>query len=105
MTLLDTGRSLELFRELGITIIGRVENMSYLMCPVCEERIEVYSTGYDDWHVLKEVPLLGSIPLDHVYSKPVDAYHPFTQVSLDTPHAAPIVEIANRIRQEVAGPK
>ena len=80
----DTGRSLELFRRMDINILGRVENMSYLMCPKCGERVEAYSSGYDDWQVIQELPLLGSIPLGHVYSKPIGAYHPLTQVSLDT---------------------
>ena len=99
MTLLDTGRSVELLEELGISILGRIENMGYLICPNCGERIDVYSTGYENWHVLDNIPLIGTIPLDHAYSKPIDAYHPFTQVSLDTPQAEPIVEIAEAIRR------
>ena len=98
MTLLDTGKSIDLFRGMGIPIIGRVENMSYFVCPKCDERIEVYSTGYDDWHVFDELPVLGAIPLDHAYSKPIDAYHPFTQVILDSPQAKPILEIAERVK-------
>ena len=97
MTLLDTGRSVEMIRRIGGTILGRVENMSYLDCPECGRRIEVYSSGFDDWQVVKDLKLLGSIPLDRAYAKPIDEYHPFTQVDLSSPLATPVVEIATNI--------
>jgi len=104
MTLLDTGRSIALFRNLGLSLLGRVENMSYHICPGCGMRVEIYASGYDDWDVVTDVPLLGAVPLDRVYSHPVDAYHPFTQVSIDTPEAAPFLEIARTVIARLEGP-
>ena len=97
MTLLDTQRSINLFRTMDMDILGRVENMSYHICPRCGERVDIYSTGFDDWEIPRELPLLGTIPLDHIYSRPVDAYHPFTQVSIDTPEAEPFVSCARSV--------
>ena len=101
MTLLDSGRSLELFRNQGINVLGRVENMSYLKCPNCDAEISVYSTGYEDWSVLKELDLLGKIPLNQVYAKPIDAYHPFTQVDIQTEEAEPFLNIAAMVRERM----
>lgn len=101
MTLLDTGKSLEMFRHLGINVLGRVENMSYLICPECSNKAEVYSTGFDDWHVLDEIELLGKIPLDCRFARPVDADHPFTQVDINTNEAKPFVDLAENIRDQL----
>ena len=98
MTLLDAGRSLELFRSLEINVLGRIENMSYLRCDGCGKRIDIYSRGYDDWQILDELPLLGSIPLDPGYARPVDADHPFTQVDIHTDVTKPFLTIAERIK-------
>jgi ATP-binding protein involved in chromosome partitioning len=102
LTLLDAGRSLKLFNDLGVSVLGRVENMSFLMCPGCSERIEIYSTGYEDWDVLQKLPLLGEVPLDPRYAKPVDAYHPFTQVDVRTPATQPFLDIAESVRVSLA---
>ena len=96
LTLLDTGKSVELIRTQGGRILGRIENMSYLECPHCGEHIEVYSTAFEDWRVLQDVELLGSLPLDRAYAKPIDGHHPLTQLDLSSSLAKPIVEIARR---------
>jgi ATP-binding protein involved in chromosome partitioning len=102
MTLLDSGRSLELFRSEGINVLGRIENMSYLLCPKCSERIEVFSTGYEDWTVLQDLDLLGAIPLNQRYATPVDAYHPFTQVDTHSRETEPFLEIAADVKNRLA---
>ena len=97
LTLLDTGKTIEMIRNMGGNILGRVENMSYLNCPNCKTRIEVYSTGFEEWKVFEDIKLLGSIPLDHVYAKPIDENHPFTQVDLVSDYTNPIIKIAENI--------
>jgi ATP-binding protein involved in chromosome partitioning len=39
---LDAGRVLAAFREARVPVLGTVENMAYLVCPHCGERIEVF---------------------------------------------------------------
>jgi ATP-binding protein involved in chromosome partitioning len=34
-----------MFRQVRVEILGIVENMSYLICPHCHERVDVFSTG------------------------------------------------------------
>jgi len=73
MSLLDTGRSLGLYRKAGIPILGVVENMAYLDCPHCQERIEVFHQSERPWAILDpELPILVRLPLAHALSRPVD---------------------------------
>lgn len=41
LSLMDAGRSLAFFRKADAPILGVVENMSYLVCPHCDEPIEI----------------------------------------------------------------
>jgi Mrp family chromosome partitioning ATPase len=58
-----------MLREAGVPILGAVENMSALQCPHCGERIEVFPPVAEERSVLREVPLLGEIPLDPAYAR------------------------------------
>src|SRR5205823_13720997 len=74
LSLLDAGRSLGLFRKAGVPILGVVENMSYLQCPHCDERIEVFHRSNGHWAIENhELPLLGRIPLYIAISRGIDA--------------------------------
>src|SRR5579863_1046955 len=41
----DARKAVRMFEQVKVPILGIVENMSYLTCPHCEERIDVFSTG------------------------------------------------------------
>jgi Mrp family chromosome partitioning ATPase len=51
--------------QLNIPIIGLIENMSYLRCPDCSRRIEVFGPSHaEETARALGVPLLGRMPLD-----------------------------------------
>ncbi len=57
-------KSIGMFNKLNIPIIGVVENMSYLKCPSCQEKIHVFGEGggqkiSEQFHI----PFIGEIPL------------------------------------------
>lgn len=62
--ILDTLRSYHMFRQAGVPIVGRIENMSYLVCPHCGEGIDMASTDAFAGSPLTAVPLLGRLPFD-----------------------------------------
>ncbi len=102
MSLMDTGRSLELYRREEVPILGVVENMSYLICPDCGKRIEVFHRTEHDWAVEdKQVEVLGRIPLDIQISRGIDAGHPLlSPTSLDDKTTV-FREIAARVAEKL----
>jgi Mrp family chromosome partitioning ATPase len=67
-------------RQMKAPILGLVENMSYLLCPRCNERIEAFGPSQARKAALTiGVPLLGQLPLDpelarHCDSGQIEAY-------------------------------
>jgi ATP-binding protein involved in chromosome partitioning len=65
VALLDVRKAAAMFRKVNVPILGIVENMSYLNCPHCGERIEVFSHGGGRRSAEEfKVPFLGEVPLD-----------------------------------------
>jgi ATP-binding protein involved in chromosome partitioning len=66
---LDARRLVTMLRDAGVAILGAVENMSALQCPHCGDRIEVFPPVAEERSVLREIPLLGKVPLDPAYAR------------------------------------
>ncbi len=65
VALLDVRKAAAMFRKVNVPILGIVENMSFLNCPHCGERLEVFSHGGGRREAEKmQVPFLGEVPLD-----------------------------------------
>jgi len=65
LSTLDVSKIINMAKELNVTILGIVENMSYLQCPDCNKKIHLF--GESKVEKLAErygVPLIGEIPLD-----------------------------------------
>src|SRR5499433_1965490 len=45
VSLEDARKAIHMFYQVKVPILGMVENMSYLSCPHCHERIDVFSYG------------------------------------------------------------
>lgn len=102
MSLMDAGRSLELYRKEEVPILGIVENMSYLICPDCGKRIEVFHRSERDWAVEdKELEVLGRIPMDIGISRGIDASHPLLNPTPGDDRATVFREIAARVAEKL----
>lgn len=54
-----------MFYQVRVPILGIVENMSYLICPRCSERIDVFSRGVGHRTAEQmQVHFLGELPLN-----------------------------------------
>jgi Mrp family chromosome partitioning ATPase len=52
-------------KSLGVRLLGLLENMSYVTCPQCGDRIEIFGPSRAQETTRQSgVPLLGSLPLD-----------------------------------------
>jgi ATP-binding protein involved in chromosome partitioning len=65
VSLEDARKAIQMFHQVKVPILGMVENMSYLTCPHCSERIDVFSHG-GGMRTAKQmdVHFLGELPLD-----------------------------------------
>ena len=100
LSLLDTSRSLGLFRQAGVPLLGLIENMSYLTCPHCGERIEVFHHSERRWAIQQgDLPLLGQIPMDAAISRGIDAGHPLVQAAPDSTDAQAFRSIAAKLSE------
>ncbi len=65
VSLEDARKAIHMFQQVRVPILGLVENMSYLQCPHCSERIDVFSHGGGKKTAeTMGVPFLGELPLD-----------------------------------------
>lgn len=73
LSLLDASRSLQLFQQSDVPILGIIENMSYFICPNCEARHEIFQRP-KNWRppALAEAPILGRVPLDAHISEAIN---------------------------------
>jgi len=101
LSLMDSSRSLGLFRQASVPVLGVIENMSYLNCPHCGEPVEVFHRSARNWVVEEELERLGRIPMDIAISRGIDAGHPLMQAVPDAPQALAFRNIAAKVRQKL----
>lgn len=102
LSLMDASRSLGFFREASVSILGVVENMSYLHCPHCGEPVEVFHRSKHTWAIEdKTLALLGRVPMDIAISRGIDAGHPLVQAAPDSPGTKIFREIATKLADQL----
>ena len=66
-------KAVNMAQKMNIPIIGVVENMSYLECPDCGRKIEVFGKSHiEDIAKELEIPVLGRIPIDPKLTEAVE---------------------------------
>jgi ATP-binding protein involved in chromosome partitioning len=90
--------------QLHQRVVGVIENMSYLPCPHCGERVEVFGTGggqavADTLTRLSgaPVPLLGEIPIDTRLREAGDSGDPVVVAAPDSPAAQQLRKVAEQL--------
>jgi ATP-binding protein involved in chromosome partitioning len=90
--------------QLHQRVVGVIENMAYLPCPHCNERIEVFGKG--GGHAVAQtlsrltgadVPLLGEIPIDLRLREAGDDGVPLVLAEPEAPAAAELIRIAQSL--------
>ncbi len=103
LALLDTTRSLQMFREAAVPLVGVVENMSHFICPGCGDRVEVFERSAEAWAVRDAAgPLLGQIPLDIAISRGANTGTPVVVAAPTSPQAAAFTTIAAEVARRVS---
>lgn len=65
VSLEDARKAIHMFAQVKVPVLGVVENMSYLICPHCQERVDVFSSGGGKRTAEQmQVHFLGELPLN-----------------------------------------
>lgn len=88
-------KSIVYARDMGIRVLGLIENMSGFHCPECKKEVHLFVGDSRTMADQFELPVLGRIPFDRHLSEAGDRGSPLTD---DTdPIARRFTEIASRI--------
>ena len=103
VSLEDARKAVHMFAQVRVEILGMVENMSYLMVPGTNQKLDIFGSGAGKKTAERMgIPFLGEIPLDPRVRIGGDTGKP---VALDDAEA--FVEIARKMveRLEAIGPQ
>ncbi|MFN8522340.1 MAG: Mrp/NBP35 family ATP-binding protein [Chloroflexota bacterium] len=103
VALQDVAKGMAMFQKLEVPIIGVVENMSYFICPGCQQKHEIFGSGGGQ-KIADQfgVPLLGRIPLEPRVREGGDEGRPIVVTAPDSPVAVAIRDVAGEIARRVS---
>ncbi len=96
-------KTLRMFQQTNIPVLGIIENMSYYVCPHCGARDEIF--GHGGARQASEalgVPFLGEIPLDTRIRIQADTGIPIVRADPESPAARAYGEIAQRLAAQIS---
>jgi len=96
-------KTLRMFQQTRVPILGIVENMSYYICPHCSSQDYIF--GHGGGRRAAEqlgIPFLGEVPLDLVIRTQSDIGQPIVIAQPDAPSARTLREIAERVAAQVS---
>ncbi len=104
VALLDSRRGLKMFQQLGVPVLGIVENMSYFIPPdMPEKQYDLFGSGGGE-KTSKElgIPLLGCIPLEISLREGGDVGIPIVVGAPESASAKALIAIARSIAAKVS---
>ncbi|MCC6860867.1 MAG: Mrp/NBP35 family ATP-binding protein [Bryobacterales bacterium] len=108
VSLEDARKAVHMFHQVRVEILGIVENMSYLICPHCSERVDVFSYGGGQRTAqAMQVHFLGELALDPQVRVGGDTGNPVAARNGEDPRAAAFLKLARDTvaRIEQIGPQ
>jgi ATP-binding protein involved in chromosome partitioning len=99
----DVRKAVGMFRQLNIPVLGVIENMSYFVCPHCEERTEIF--GHGGGARMAEdlgIPFLGEVPIDTRVRSGGDEGSPIVVAAPEAPAARAFIDLAGRVAAQVS---
>ena len=99
----DALRGVKMFEnpQIGVPVLGIVENMSWFECPHCGKPTPIFGSGGGE-RLANEVglPLLGQIPLYPRVLEGGDQGAPIVVTDAESPAARALVDVARRVAEE-----
>ena len=87
-------------KQLGVPVIGIIENMSGFVCPECGAKLDIFKTGGGQ-KIAEDllVPYLGKIPIDPAICVDSDSGTPFVAGNKASPATKAFAEMVMKIKQ------
>ncbi len=103
VALADAIKALAMFMRLDVPILGVIENMSYFLCPHCNERTDIFGHGGASKMAEEHgIPLLGEIPIDPAIRAGGDVGQPVLVTNPSSPQSQAFREIAGRLAARIS---
>jgi ATP-binding protein involved in chromosome partitioning len=103
VSLVDAVKGVQMFRKVNVPILGIVENMSYFICPHCQMRTNIFSSGGGQRECERlDLKLLGEIPIDAEIRIGGDTGLPIVLGNPGSPQSKAFREIASVIRSSLS---
>jgi ATP-binding protein involved in chromosome partitioning len=100
----DALRGAKMFQRVAVPVLGIVENMSYFVCPHCNEKHRIFGSGGGKRLADElDVPLLAEIPFFAPVLTGGDRGEPIVVSEPQTPAAQALFELAGRLGGLFAG--
>jgi ATP-binding protein involved in chromosome partitioning len=103
VALLDATKSLTMFQKLEAPIIGLVENMSYFICPHCDERVDIFGSGGAERAAERlSLPFLGRIPINSRIREGGDLGVPILRADPESAESEAFREVARNVAARIS---
>jgi ATP-binding protein involved in chromosome partitioning len=104
VALLDSRKGLKMFQQMGVPVLGIVENMSYFIPPDMPDRqYDIFGSGGGEKTAAElGVPLLGCVPLEIPLREGGDRGIPIVAADPDSASAKALKQIAGQIAAKVS---
>ncbi len=103
VSLADSRRAVAMYEKLNIPTLGVIENMSYYVCPGCEQESDLFGKG-GGAQVAEElsIPFLGQIPLYTPIRVGGDTGEPIVSVDSESPGGLAFSKVAERAVEQLS---
>jgi ATP-binding protein involved in chromosome partitioning len=99
----DALRGAKMFERVGVPVLGIVENMSWFVCPHCDEPSPLFGRGGGARLAAElDIPLLGEVPLVPAVLAAGDSGTPIVVADPDSPASVALRDIAARVAGAMA---
>ena len=101
VALADAKKAIDMFSKVKIPILGVIENMSYMLAPGSQERIQLFPKGELDSYLEKNSFLkLGEIPFNPSMSLAGEAGVPLVESHSSSKEAQAFMDVAEQIHKK-----
>ncbi len=96
-------KTLRMFQQTRVPILGIVENMSYYVCPHCNSHDYIFGKGGGSRAAAElGIPFLGEVPLDQAIRNQSDIGSPIVLAQPEAGSARVLREIAEKVAAQVS---